>query len=232
MDEGGIAAEVDTPSGVRRMVSPLLGAHNLDNLVMTFACAEALGLAPERVLAGLARAKGAPGRLERVEDPRGVTILVDYAHTPAALERALAAIRPLCRGRLVVVFGCGGDRDRTKRPLMGRAAAVGADLAVVTSDNPRTEEPAGILAEIEPGLVATGATRLETSELAGAASGYVVEPDRARAIELAVRASRRGDVLLIAGKGHEDYQIIGREKRHFDDREEARRAVAAAGGGV
>jgi UDP-N-acetylmuramoyl-L-alanyl-D-glutamate--2,6-diaminopimelate ligase len=222
----GIRARVTTPRGEMALNSPLLGAHNLENLLVALGCALALDLDPEGALRGLAAAKGAPGRLERVEDPRDVAVLVDYAHTPDALARALAALRPVTPGRLLVVFGCGGDRDRGKRPQMGEAAARGADVVVVTSDNPRTEVPGEILKAIEPGVHQGGLSRV-AGDLAGAASGYVVIEDRREAIAAAIGAARAGDTVLIAGKGHEDYQIVGTTKRPFDDRIEAARAIAA-----
>jgi UDP-N-acetylmuramoyl-L-alanyl-D-glutamate--2,6-diaminopimelate ligase len=230
MDRGGLRARVLTPDGEAELASPLLGAHNLENLLVAVGIGLALGLSLADVVSGLANANGAPGRLERVEDPRDVAVLVDYAHTPDALARALAALRPVTPGRLIAVFGCGGDRDRTKRPLMGEAAARGADIAIVTSDNPRTEDPEAIVREILPGLRATGRAELVAGELEGAREGFVALTDRASAIELAIGAARKGDTVLIAGKGHEDYQIVGTEKRHFDDREEARRAVALVSG--
>ena len=152
--------------------------------------------------------------------------MVDYAHTPDALERLLAALRPLTPGALITVFGCGGDRDRGKRPLMGEAAARASDLVVITSDNPRTEDPQRILADIEPGVRGAGLAPL--ARATAGARGYVVEPDRPAAIALAVRLARPGDVVVVAGKGHEDYQIIGTEKRHLDDREEVRAGAGAA----
>jgi UDP-N-acetylmuramoyl-L-alanyl-D-glutamate--2,6-diaminopimelate ligase len=152
-----------------------------------------------------------------------VTAFVDYAHTDDALARALAALRALAPRRVVCLFGCGGDRDRGKRPLMGRAAASGAELVVVTSDNPRTEPPEAIIADILPGL--SGSRRLSADEARGGERGFTVEPDRRAAIALALECARAGDVVLLAGKGHEDYQIIGTEKRHFSDREEARRVL-------
>jgi UDP-N-acetylmuramoyl-L-alanyl-D-glutamate--2,6-diaminopimelate ligase len=146
--------------------------------------------------------------LERVPAPFGV--FVDYAHTPDALERVMAAVRPLTTGRLIVVFGCGGDRDRTKRPKMGRAVAEMADLPIVTSDNPRTEEPNSILE-----MIVAGMTR----------KPFLVEVDRKKAIRAAMAEARPGDAVIIAGKGHEDYQIVGKLKHHFDDREEAAAAL-------
>ena len=206
------------------MKCPLVGAYNGENLLVAAGCAHALGVPPEALAAGAAGLRGVPGRLERVDGGGDRVVLVDYAHTPDALARALGVLRPLARGRLAVVFGCGGDRDRGKRPLMGRAAAAGADLVIVTSDNPRGEPPETIIGEIVPGLEAGGMSRVARP----AAGGYTVEPDRRAAIRLAVAALRSGDALLIAGKGHEDYQITGAERRHFDDREEARAALAAA----
>ena len=150
---------------------------------------------------GLARLGGVPGRLERVANARGVLCLVDYAHTPDALERAIAAVRPLTAGRVVVVFGCGGDRDNSKRPLMGQIAARDADLAIVTSDNPRTEEPESILDMIVAGVRRETIPELDAAELPAAARGYHREVDRRTAIRRAAAACRSGDVLLIAGKG-------------------------------
>jgi UDP-N-acetylmuramoyl-L-alanyl-D-glutamate--2,6-diaminopimelate ligase len=226
----GIAARISTPCGELRLESPLFGAHNLENLLVCIGSALALGLPLDAIAHGLSTARGAPGRMERVPDLRDVMVLVDYAHTPDALERALCAVRPLTQGRLFVLCGCGGDRDRTKRAPMAEAAARLADVAVLTSDNPRTEEPLAILADMEPG--ARGASsKITEDELAHAARGYVVLPDRAQAIALTIAAARPGDTVLIAGKGHETYQIIGNVKHPFDDRSEALRAILAAGGG-
>ena len=151
-------------------------------------------------------------------------MLVDYAHTPDALARALDALRPLTTGRLIALFGCGGDRDAAKRPKMGRAAGERADWVVVTSDNPRTEDPAAIVEAILPGVEASGQPRREAL---GGARGYVVEVDRRAAIRQALAAAEAGDTVLIAGKGHEDYQILGTTKHPFDDRVEAAAAIAA-----
>jgi UDP-N-acetylmuramoyl-L-alanyl-D-glutamate--2,6-diaminopimelate ligase len=157
-----------------------------------------------------------------------VAAFVDYAHTPDSLAAACAALRALSPARLLVVFGCGGDRDRGKRPLMGRAAGSAADLVVVTSDNPRTEDPEAILAAIVPGVEEAGLRRLSPEEARAGARGFAVVEDRRAAIALALEAARPGDAVLIAGKGHEDYQIVGTERRHLDDREEARRGLGAA----
>jgi UDP-N-acetylmuramoyl-L-alanyl-D-glutamate--2,6-diaminopimelate ligase len=206
--------------------SPLIGSTNLENILAAAAAAFALGLEPDGIARGIGALKSVPGRLEKVENGRGVTVLVDYAHTPDALERALKLLKPLTPGRLVAVFGCGGDRDRGKRPLMGEAAARLADIAVLTSDNPRTEDPLRILEAVEAGAKKSGAKKLsdasETRDAKLESGFYLVEPDRRAAIRLALGRTRRGDLVLLAGKGHEDYQILGTQKIHFDDREVAR----------
>jgi UDP-N-acetylmuramoyl-L-alanyl-D-glutamate--2,6-diaminopimelate ligase len=226
----GIEATVHTPEGELELGSPLFGAHNLENLLVALGIGRALGLSHAQMRAALAQAKGAPGRMERVHDRRDVLVLVDYAHTPDALTRALEALRPLTTGRLIVVCGCGGDRDRSKRPRMGEAAARGADLTVLTSDNPRTEEPSAILNEMEGGAREVHSARLNERELTRAKRGYIVIEDRRAAIQQAIQAARAGDTVLLAGKGHEPYQIVGQTKHAFDDRLEAHAAVAAAGG--
>jgi UDP-N-acetylmuramoyl-L-alanyl-D-glutamate--2,6-diaminopimelate ligase len=208
----GMNVRVRHPSGVVEIETRLVGAHNVENLLVALGIAYALDLDLERAAAALARESGAPGRLERCDEPGDdVTVLVDYAHTPDALGRVLDAIRGA--GRTICVFGCGGDRDPTKRGPMGEAVAARADVAIITSDNPRTEDPAAIAAPVEAGARRAG---LEP----------IVELDRRRAIEHAIAIARSGDTILVAGKGHEDYQIIGTEKRPFDDRVEARRALA------
>jgi UDP-N-acetylmuramoyl-L-alanyl-D-glutamate--2,6-diaminopimelate ligase len=202
--------------------SPLVGAPHAENIALASGIAWALGTEPTAIAAGVAATAPPPGRVERIAGP-GFTVVVDYAHSPDALERLLAALRPLTPGALITVFGCGGDRDRGKRPLMGRAAGAVSDLVVITSDNPRTEDPQRILADVEPGVRSAGMTSLARPD--AGARGYVVEPDRPAAIALAVGLARPGDLVVVAGKGHEDYQIIGTEKRHLDDREEVRRAL-------
>ena len=202
--------------------SRLVGAPHVENMLVAAATAWALGVDQEVIAAGLAAVEPPPGRLEQITGP-GFTVMVDYAHTPDALARALDVLRPLTAGRLIVVFGCGGDRDRGKRPLMGDAAARRADLVVLTSDNPRTEDPLAILVEIEAGIRAAALPRVAAGASNG--RGYVVEPDRRAAIALGLGMARPGDLVLIAGKGHEDYQIVGTEKRPFDDRQEVRRAI-------
>ena len=223
----GTSATLETPAGAFAVSSPLVGAHNLENLLCAAGLALALDLPAEAVARGLSACPGAPGRLERVS-ARGVSVFVDYAHTDDALVRALAALRALSPRRLVCVFGCGGDRDRGKRPLMGEAAARAADLVVVTSDNPRTEPPGAIIDEIVPGVERAGMRRLTPEGLRGGERGFAVEPDRRAAIALAVELAREGDAVLLAGKGHEDYQIVGKERLPFSDRDEARRALGIA----
>ncbi|HCF59518.1 MAG TPA: UDP-N-acetylmuramoyl-L-alanyl-D-glutamate--2,6-diaminopimelate ligase [Myxococcales bacterium] len=223
----GIEGTLVTPRGQAAFGSRLVGAHNLENILAATGLLLGAGFELESVVQGLAALENVPGRLERVSS-RGLHLFVDYAHTDDALAHALAALRPLTAGRLLCVFGCGGDRDKGKRPLMGAAAAKGADLVVVTSDNPRTEEPQSIIDQILPGLAEAGAHRLAFEEARGGARGFLVESDRRQAIELAVSLAREGDVVLLAGKGHEDYQIVGTTKQHFDDREEARRALGVS----
>ena len=202
----GIHARLATPRGELALEArPLIGHYNVDNLALATGIGEALGLPHDVIARGIASVPGVPGRVERVPNHAGLDIFVDYAHTPDALRNVLAALRPLTTRRLICVFGCGGDRDPTKRPKMGAAVAELADLAVVTSDNPRTEDPRVILDQILPGVPRP----------------FLVEVDRAIAIRAAIAEAVPGDVVVIAGKGHEDYQIVGTTKHHFDDREQA-----------
>ena len=225
-DVAGLRGQIRAKDRTIEFVSPLIGAANLQNIMAAVGVGLALGLDTDAVAQGIGQLRAVPGRLEKVANDLGVTILVDYAHTPDALEKVLGAVRPVTPGKLITVFGCGGDRDRGKRPLMGEIAARLSDVVVVTSDNPRTEDPLSILAEIEGGVrkaslrkysapePGTRNPRLET--------GYCVEADRRAAIRIALNAAQPGDSVLIAGKGHEDYQILGTKKIHFDDREVAR----------
>jgi UDP-N-acetylmuramoyl-L-alanyl-D-glutamate--2,6-diaminopimelate ligase len=215
VDARGIAATVRTPDGEVSLASRLVGAHNLENLLLALGIACALDLELPRAAQALSAEAGAPGRLERCdEEGDDLTALVDYAHTPDALARALDAVRAVTRGKVWCVFGCGGDRDPTKRGPMGEAVARRADVAIVTNDNPRTEDP-----QVIAGAVVAG--------VRGAGKEPVVELDRRKAIDLAVRSASGGDVVLVAGKGHEDYQIVGTVKHPFDDRTETRRALQA-----
>lgn len=223
------------PGGERELFTPLLGMVNVSNTLAACASAWALGIEPSQWVAGLEALNSVPGRLEVIskglgEGDGGVTVLVDYAHTPDALDRALSSIRVLAKGRLICVFGCGGDRDRGKRPMMGRAAARHSDLLVVTSDNPRGEDPSTIIEEIVKGLegLQVRAITPDCQETSCPLPVYVVIQDRAEAIRWAVRRARDGDLVFIAGKGHEAYQIIGARRVPFDDREVAKKALQEA----
>jgi UDP-N-acetylmuramoyl-L-alanyl-D-glutamate--2,6-diaminopimelate ligase len=224
MGADGLVAEVALPSGRVSLRSPLVGAHNLENLLLALGLCVALGFDAGAAAAALGEAPAVPGRLERCSEAGDeVLVLVDYAHTPDALARVLSALRPLCEGALWCVFGCGGDRDAGKRAPMGEAAARGADRLVLTNDNPRTEAPEAIAEAVLEGVARAGVPR-------GGGRCEVVL-DRAAAIERAVLGAAPGDTVLIAGKGHEPYQIIGGVSRPFDDREEARAALSRRAGG-
>ncbi len=224
----GIRASVDALGKRIEVRSPLLGEINLLNILGASAVSVALGIETDAVAEGLRRCPGAPGRLEAVPGPPGVTVLVDYAHKPDALEAVLRTLRALGPRRILCVFGCGGDRDRGKRPLMGAIAGRMADLAILTSDNPRSEDPLAIIAEVEAGLTGSAIARL-TRARAGEESGYLVEPDRRSAIALGLELARAGDIVLIAGKGHEDYQLVAGRRLDFDDRAVVRALVAERG---
>ncbi len=224
----GISATLVTPAGNIDITSRLLGRFNLANILAAVAAGVALDLPLEAIKHGIENHTTVPGRMERVENRRGVTCLVDYAHTGDALENVLATLKEISVGRIITLFGCGGDRDNGKRPIMGKIAAGMSDLAIVTSDNPRTEEPLPILEQIKSGIVPLGLREYGTAELTGGFTekGFTLVENRREAIRLAARLARPGDILLLAGKGHEDYQIIGTTKHHFDDREEAAAALA------
>ncbi|MBI1847462.1 MAG: UDP-N-acetylmuramoyl-L-alanyl-D-glutamate--2,6-diaminopimelate ligase [Candidatus Rokubacteria bacterium] len=208
----GIRLVAETPPGRLTLTSPLIGEHNVMNLLGAVGVGVALGLAPEAIARGLGRVATVPGRFEQVHAGQPFLVLVDYAHTPDALERVLATARKITGGRLAVVFGCGGDRDRGKRPIMGEIAARLADRVWVTSDNPRSERPGAIVDEIVAGV----------RRVAGDPARIVAEPDRRAAIAGALAWAGRGDTVVIAGKGHEPYQIIGADVLTFDDRDVAR----------
>jgi UDP-N-acetylmuramoyl-L-alanyl-D-glutamate--2,6-diaminopimelate ligase len=224
----GIRTTLKTPAGEIAVRSPLVGEHNLENILAAAGMALSAGFSRRDVQEGIERVELVPGRMEPVEN-RGVVALVDYAHTDDALRNALQSVRGLCKGRLIVVFGCGGDRDRGKRPLMGTAAAEGADLVVLTSDNPRSEDPDEIIAQIVPGVERAGFKRIAVGKAKSGENGYLVESDRRKAIGLAASLAKQGDVILIAGKGHETYQWIDGEKQPFDDRREAAEALKSEG---
>jgi len=209
----GVSGMLHTPKGEVDFRSPLVGQYNLANLLAAVGAALHLGVDLQLIAAVLPQFSGVPGRMERVQinSQQDISVIVDYAHTPDSLENLLRAARPFIPGKMICVFGCGGDRDRTKRPQMGKIAAQLADVVFVTSDNPRTEDPERILQDILTGIPTT----IEP----------VVICDRASAIHTAILQAQPGDGVLIAGKGHEDYQILGTEKIHFDDREQARDAL-------
>lgn len=220
----GITGRLVTPRGEQSFSSRLVGSYNLSNIMAAAAAGVALDLPLEIIVRGIEQQASVPGRLERVDNNCGVTCLVDYAHTGDALENVLSTLRQLATGRIITVFGCGGDRDNGKRPIMGRVAATYSDLAIVTSDNPRTEEPLSILAQIRNGILPLGLREYTAPELTGGClkeKGFVMLENRREAIRLGANLAQSGDILLLAGKGHEDYQIIGTVKHHFDDREEA-----------
>jgi UDP-N-acetylmuramoyl-L-alanyl-D-glutamate--2,6-diaminopimelate ligase len=226
-DRTGIHVRIITSFGSIVARSSLLGDFNSYNIMAAAAAGLALNLSLETIAQGIARLKVVPGRLEVVPNHRALTLVVDYSHTPDALLKAMQALRPNAGGRLITLFGCGGDRDRGKRYDMGFLAGQHSDLVFITSDNPRSEDPLSIVREIEIGTKKAGlqllAWPVSHNHISG---GYFLEVDRREAIRKAVSLADRKDIVLIAGKGHEDYQIIGKEKRHFDDREEAARAAS------
>ncbi|QQS32956.1 MAG: UDP-N-acetylmuramoyl-L-alanyl-D-glutamate--2,6-diaminopimelate ligase [Acidobacteriota bacterium] len=208
----GTSFILKTPLGDINVSSPLVGKPHVYNMLAATAAALELGYGLDTVAVGLGKCVGAPGRFERVPNDRGLAVVVDYAHTDDALLNTLQTARPLTKGKVITVFGCGGDRDRTKRIPMGKAAAENSDLVIITSDNPRNEDPMAIIREIEKGVEPVG-TECE------------VISDRREAIRKAVSIAGLDDVVIIAGKGHETYQIIGNDKFHFDDREIAAEAI-------
>ncbi|BAU13485.1 UDP-N-acetylmuramyl-tripeptide synthetases subfamily protein [Leptolyngbya sp. NIES-3755] len=212
-ESDGVSGTLHTPMGDAAFKSPLVGQFNLANLLAAVGAGLQLGLELSSIVEALPRFTGVPGRMEQVQikSDQDISVIVDYAHTPDSLENMLKASRPFIPGQMICVFGCGGDRDRTKRPKMGNIAATLADYVIVTSDNPRTEDPQRILDDVVAGI---------SSEV-----NPTVIADRATAIRTAILQAKPGDGVLIAGKGHEDYQILGTEKIHFDDREQARAAL-------
>jgi UDP-N-acetylmuramoyl-L-alanyl-D-glutamate--2,6-diaminopimelate ligase len=224
----GIRGKLITPAGSIDFSSKLVGRFNLSNILAAVSGGYALGLPLDIIKSGIESHTTVPGRMERVENSLGITVLVDYAHTGDALENVLTTLATLATGRIITVFGCGGDRDPGKRPIMGRIAARISDLAIATSDNPRTEDPFVILEQVKAGITPLGIHEFTTGELVEPpkSKGFVVLENRAEAIRLAIRLAQPGDIVLLAGKGHEDYQIIGRTKHHFDDREQAAQACA------
>lgn len=205
--QGTLMMTVKTPRGSLELCSSLIAQFNVPNILAAVAAAQAMDVPTDAIVRGVANMKGVKGRFELVPNSQGVVAIVDYAHKPDALRKVLEEARNISKSRIIVVFGCGGDRDRQKRPVMGEIAGELADVVVVTTDNPRNENPDAIITEILLGV------KKRTSS-------FHVIPDRREAIRWAVNESQASDVLIVAGKGHEDYQIIGDERRHFDDREE------------
>ena len=215
----GLRFTAQTPAGAVVIRSPLVGRHNVYNILAAVGVGLEQGIALPTIAAGIAALTNVPGRFERVEAGQPFTVVVDYAHTEDALFRLLTTAEAVKTGRIITVFGCGGDRDRGKRPKMGRVSAVYSDVVVVTSDNPRTEDPEAIIREVVPGV--------EVGLREAGRGRYVVHTDRRIAIGEAVRMAQPGDLVLLAGKGHENYQIIGTTKHPFDDRVVAREAIEA-----
>ncbi|MBN1224358.1 MAG: UDP-N-acetylmuramoyl-L-alanyl-D-glutamate--2,6-diaminopimelate ligase [Candidatus Aminicenantes bacterium] len=211
--EKGIEADIKYPAGRISLQSPLLGRPNLYNILAATASALILNIPVHKIKEGIASLRGVPGRFEKIENPFGFNLMVDYAHTDDALRKLLETTRELSKQRIILVFGAGGDRDKTKRPRMGEVAASYADWMIITSDNPRSEDPLTIISQIEEGIKKTGSTK------------YSVQPDRKKAIREALRLAKRDDYVLVAGKGHENYQIVGDEVHTFDDADVIREII-------
>jgi UDP-N-acetylmuramoyl-L-alanyl-D-glutamate--2,6-diaminopimelate ligase len=216
----GIKANIDLAGEIISIQTPLVGKFNIYNILAAAAVAKALQISSEIIKAGIENLSCVPGRLERIDSSSGFTVLIDYAHKPDALKQVLQNLAEFKKKRIITVFGCGGNRDTGKRPLMGETATFYSDLTIVTSDNPRLEDPLAIIAEIEAGIdhgkiqkIAPGNLKVKDD-----AHSYTVISERRKAIEMAISTARRGDIILIAGKGHEDYQILGTNKIPFDDR--------------
>ena len=209
--------------------SPLIGKFNLYNILAAVAASVSINIPEGFIQTGIQNLKNVPGRLEKVSNIGEPDVFIDYAHTEDALLRVLQNLSAFKKGKIITVFGCGGDRDRGKRPLMGIAATTWSDLTILTSDNPRTEEPLSIIREIERGISKDSVKKLLPEKLENSTNGksYVVIPEREKAIETAIALAAVSDIVLIAGKGHENYQIIGDKKIAFDDKLVAREALTA-----
>ena len=229
----GLSCRVRTPKGNLSIRSKLIGEFNVYNILAAVSVGIGMDLPLETLKEGVEGLEGVSGRFEKVENSKGLHVIVDYAHTHDALERVLSGLKHIVEngarnhGKMITVFGCGGDRDRTKRPLMGEVAGKYSDLAILTSDNPRTEDPLAILEEVERGFKSLPLKEWHPKEIEfwRSKKGYLKVADRREAIRMAVRLAQPSDTVLIAGKGHEDYQIIGKKKFPFDDRVEARKAL-------
>jgi UDP-N-acetylmuramoyl-L-alanyl-D-glutamate--2,6-diaminopimelate ligase len=229
----GLSCRIRTPKGECSVQSKLIGEYNVYNILAAVAAGIAMDIPLETVKSGVESLEGVPGRFEQVANRRGIHVIVDYAHKTDALERVLSGLKNILRnssqgqGKVITVFGCGGDRDRTKRPLMGKVAGTYSDLSILTSDNPRTEDPLAIMNEVEAGLKSLSLFEWQKDGIGSWRSkkGYLKIPDRREAIRMAIRLSQPSDTVLLAGKGHEDYQIVGKQKFPFDDRIEAKKAL-------
>ncbi len=229
----GLSCRLRTPKGVISIQSKLIGDFNLHNILAAAAVGIGMDVSLETLKEGVEGLEGVPGRFEKVQNKKDIHVVVDYAHTHDALEHVLLGLKRILGrsspndARMITVFGCGGDRDRTKRPLMGNVAGRYSDLAILTSDNPRTEDPLAIMDEVEGGLKSIPLKEYSSNEIGSWRSkkGYLRIPDRREAIRTAIRLAQPSDAILIAGKGHEDYQIIGKKKFPFDDRIEAKAAL-------
>jgi len=224
----GLSFSVRTPKGVIAVESPLVGKFNVYNILSAIGAGCALGFDADVIARGIKSMRAVPGRMEKVDEGQPFGVVVDYAHTEDSLAGLLESVRAMAEGRIITVFGCGGDRDKTKRPKMGTAALTGSDVVIVTSDNPRTEDPLVIIGEIETGMAETGTKLAPANGNPFAVTGktpYYVIPDRHEAVAAAIGLARPGDVVVLAGKGHEDYQLVGEKKIHFDDREVAREEI-------
>ncbi len=229
----GLSCRIRTPKDRFFVRSKLMGGFNLYNILAAVAAGVAMDIPLEALKDGIESLEGVSGRFEKVENQKGIQVIVDYAHTHDALERVLLGLKdilgrtPQSNGKMITVFGCGGDRDRTKRPLMGEVVGRNSDLTILTSDNPRTEDPLVIMDEVETGFKSFSLEEWHQNEINSWRSrkGYLKVPDRREAIRTAIRLAQPLDTVLIAGKGHEDYQIIGRRRFPFDDRVEAKKAL-------
>ena len=226
-DQTGMEGVISTPEGMFKFETPLIGQYNVENILCAAGACLALGLPLNIIRSGIESVEFVPGRLQSIPNSVDRFVFVDFAHTPDALENVLQTLRNLTTDRIICVFGCGGDRDREKRPLMGQIAAGLANICIITSDNPRFEDPMDIIQDILEGVRKQGLSPYNSNDAikSPSARGYIVEPDRSRAIDLAIRISRHWDMILIAGKGHETYQIIGNQTIPFDDRLIAQKAL-------
>ena len=229
----GLSCQIKTPRGEFSIHSKLIGEFNIYNILAAVATAIAMDIPLGTVKNGVESLEGVSGRFEKIGNRRGIHVIVDYAHTHDALERVLLGLKNVLRnspgnnGKVITVFGCGGDRDRTKRPLMGKVAGSYSDLSILTSDNPRTEDPLAVMNEVEMGFKSVPLEEWHQNEIGSWRSkkGYLKVPDRREAIRMAIRLAQPLDTVLIAGKGHENYQIIGKQKFPFNDHIEARKAL-------